>query len=104
MTDPRIDPLGASAILTDTQFRMTFAPLNEAERVVAMKFHARRAKIDQMQSLMKLGTIHIQIKAGFSPERHYELSGPEAMLLMDGLDKFVTELPRAQQAKPVDEG
>lgn len=103
MTDPRIDKLASSAILTNTQFRMSFAPRNPEARITALKFEARADKIAQMQNLMQLGTIHIQIKAGFGEERSIELSGPEAMLLFDGLDKFITELPRAQAAKPLDE-
>lgn len=36
-TDPRIDALGSSAILTDTQLRITFAPERPEARVVALR-------------------------------------------------------------------
>lgn len=101
-TDPRIDPLGSSAILTDTQFRLSFAPRDPEERVLAMQFAVRATKIAQLQSMMKLGDIHLQIKEGFGVERHSVISGPEMVLLMDAFDKFVTELPGAQRAKPID--
>jgi hypothetical protein len=91
--DPRIDPLGAAAILTDTQLRVAFAPLDPKAKVVALQVPIRKAKIDQLQSLMALGTVHVQIKAGFGAERSIELTGPEIMILLDALDKFVTELP-----------
>ena len=96
MTDPRIDPLGAAAILTDTQLRVAFAPADPKTKIVALKVPIRKAKIDQLQSLMALGTVHVQLKAGFGAERHIELTGPEIMILMDALDKFVTELPSSQ--------
>lgn len=98
MSDPRIDPLGSSAILTDTQMRLAFAPRDPEAKITALGLNVHAAKIDKLQSLMQLGTIHLQIKAGFAPERSIELSGPEIMLLMDLADRFVTELPRAQKA------
>lgn len=101
--DPRVDPLGAAAILTDTQFRLSFAPRDPDERVIALQFQARKAKIDQMQSLMQLGEVHVQVKAGFAAERHVVYTGPEIILLMDAFDRLVTELPAAQRAKPLDD-
>lgn len=103
MSDPRIDTLGNAAILTDTQFRLAFAPHDEKAPVVAMKVNTRQSKINQMQAMMKVGTIHLQVKAGFGKERHVELTGPELMVLMDMADRFVTELPGARQAKPIEE-
>lgn len=98
MTDPRIDPLDRTAILTDTQLRLAFAPADPEAKITALKVPVRSAKIDQMQSLMALGVVHVQIKAGFAPERSIELTGPELMILIDAADRFVTELPRARQA------
>lgn len=103
MPDPRIDPLGATAIFTDTQVRIAFAPLAPEAKIIALKVPVRKAKVDQMQSIMQLGTIHIQLKAWFAAERHLELSGPELMVLMEMADRFITELPRAQKAEPEDE-
>lgn len=99
MNDPRIDALSNSAILTDTQLRLTFAPRDPQAKVTALKVPVRADKIDQMQAMMQLGTVHIQLKAGFGLERSIELSGPELMILMDAADRFVTELPAAQRAK-----
>lgn len=99
--DPRIDPLNSSAILTDTQLRCSFAPRDPEERVVALQVPVRKAKLDQLASMMKLGTFHIQIKSGFEPERSIALKPEEVPLLMDALDRVVTELPRAQAAKAV---
>lgn len=98
MTDPRIDPLTSAAILTDTQMRLAFAPQDPDAKVVALTVPVRNAKLAQMQSLMQLGRIHLQVKAGFGEERSIELSGPELMVLIDMADRFVTELPRAQQS------
>lgn len=99
MTDPRIDPLARSAILTDTQVRIAFAPHDPEAKVTAITVPVRGAKITALQSQMQLGTVHIQIKAAFGDERHLELSGPELMVLMELVDRFVTELPRAQAAR-----
>ncbi len=55
MTDPRIDPLGASAILTDTQVRVSFAPSDPDERVIALKSNSRAANLLQMQGLKAAG-------------------------------------------------
>jgi hypothetical protein len=101
--DPRTAPLGAAAILTDTQFRLSFLPHDITERAVAMQFSARAAKMDSLQSQMKLGYVQVQIKAGFGAERSFTLSGPEIMLLMDAFDKFIHELPGAQNAEPIPE-
>lgn len=103
MTDHRIEPLGAAAILTDTQFRIAFAPTDPADKATALQFTVRKAKIDQLQSQMRLGAIHVQIKAGFAAERHVVLTGPEILLLMDAFDKFITELPDASRAAPIEE-
>ncbi len=103
MTDPRIDPLGSSAILTDTQVRVSFAPHDGEARVVALSSKSRADRLLQMQSLMALGRVHIQVKAGFGAERSIELSPPEVMVIFELLDRFVTELPRAQQAKAIEE-
>lgn len=103
MNDHRIEPLGAAAILTDTQFRIAFAPTDPADNAIALKFTARKAKTDDMQMSMRSGAVHVQIKAGFAPERHIVLTGPEIMLLMDAFDKFITELPDASRAKPIEE-
>lgn len=102
MSDPRIDPLERAAILTDTQLRLAFAPADPQAKITALKLPVRAAKIAALQSRMQLGTVHIQIKDGFGAERSIELSGPELMILMDMADRFVTELPRAQQAGAVD--
>lgn len=101
--DPRIDPLGRAAILTDTQVRIAFAPRDPEAKIIALKVPVRAAKLDEMQLLMQLGTIHLQLKAGFAGERHLELTGPELMVLMEMADRFVTELPRAMKAAPEDE-
>lgn len=97
--DPRIDPLGRAAILTDTQLRLAFAPLDPKAKVTGMALEVRKAKLDQIASLMQLGTFHIQLKSGFEPERHYTFKPEEVPLLLDALDKMVTELPRAQSAQ-----
>lgn len=103
MTDPRIDPLGASAILTDTQVRVSFAPSDPEERVIALSSKSRQDRLLQMQALMALGRVHVQVKAAFGAERNIDLSPPEIMVLMELLDRFITELPRAQRAKAVEE-
>lgn len=98
MADPRIDPLTSSAILTDTQFRLAFAPADPDAKITALTVPVRGTKITQMQALMALGRVHFQVKAAFGEERSIELSGPELMVLIDMADRFVTELPRARQA------
>lgn len=100
MTDPRIDPLPRSAVVTDTHIRLTFAPADQLDKVTAISAPLPALKLTRMQSLMQLGAIHIQIKAPFTDERHLQLSGPELMVLMEMADRFVTELPRAQAATP----
>lgn len=104
MPDPRIDPLSNAAILTDTQVRISFAPRDEKAKVVALKVPVRAAKLVEMQSIMQLGTIHLQLKAGFAAERHLEMTGPELMVLLEMADRFITELPRAQRAGASEEG
>jgi hypothetical protein len=91
--DPRIDTLGNAAILTDTQIRLAFAPLDPKEKTVALKVEQTKLNLDRMQAMMRLGVIHLQIKAGFASERHIELTGPELMLIMELGDRFVTHLP-----------
>lgn len=98
MADPRIDTLGSTAILTDTQLRLAFAPLDPEAKVSALQIEVRADKIVQMQALAKIGTVHFQIKSGFGEERSIELTVPEVFLLIDLADRFVTELPRAQAA------
>lgn len=100
MTDPRIDDLGRNAILTDTTLRIAFAPADPKAAITALKVPVRHDRVTQMQSLMQLGLIHVQIKPGFGDEKHHVYTGPEVMILLEALDRFVTELPRAQQAKP----
>lgn len=104
MTDPRIDPLGANAILTDTQVRVSFAPHDQEERVIALASKSRSNTLLEMQTRMALGRVHIQVKAAFGEERSIELSPPEIMVIMELLDRFVTELPRAQRATAFEEG
>lgn len=101
--DPRAEPLGAAAILTDTQFRLSFLPRDPNERAIAMQFVARAAKMGDMQSQMRLGDVLVQVKAGFASERQITLSAPEIVLLMDAFDKFITELPAASLAAPIEE-
>lgn len=103
MADPRIDSLGRTAILTDTQLRLAFAPLDPEAKVSALQIEVRADKVAQMQALAKLGTVHVQIKAGFGAERKIELTVPELFLLIDLADRFVTELPRAQAASAASE-
>lgn len=98
MTDERIDPLGNSAILTDTQIRLAFAPQDPKANLIAMKLDVRKDRTDRMAALMQVGKVHLQVKAGFAPERSIELTGPELMILMDMADRFVTELPAARRA------
>lgn len=102
-SDHRIDLLGAAAILTDTQFRIAFAPQDPSDKATALQFVARKAKMEQLQSQMRLGDVHVQVKAGFAAERHFVLSGPEIVLLMDAFDKFITELPDASRAGVIEE-
>lgn len=102
LRDPRIDALSNSAILTDTQVRLTFAPRNPDSRVLAKLLNVSADKITQMQALMQLGTIHLQIKAGFGAERSIELNGPEGLILMELFDRFITELPRVDDGSTVE--
>jgi hypothetical protein len=92
--DPRIDALGSTAILTDTQFRVTLAPARPEARVVALRNEVNLMRISQIAALTQQGSVHIQIKAGFAPERKLVVTPAELALLYDLLDKFVTELPR----------
>lgn len=96
MTDPRVDKLGNSAILTDTQFRIAFAPRDEKAKIVALKADVRQTKTDQLSSMMALGMVYIQVKAAFGIERTIALTPPEVVILMDLFDKFITELPKAE--------
>lgn len=98
MTDPRIDTLLPSAILTDTSLRLAFAPLDKDAKVVAMRLDVGKLKLDRLQSMLALGTVHIQVKAGFGMERSIELSPAEMMVMMEMFDRFVAELPAAQEA------
>lgn len=97
MTDPRIDPLGAAAILTDTQLRLVFAPADPKARVVGLTVPIRKTRIDALVPLMQQGTVHLQLKDGFSPERHLELRAAELPLLFDLIDRFIHELPRVDK-------
>ena len=99
--DPRIDPLGRAAILTDTQLRVAFAPRDPKERVIGFGVEVRKTQMYQLAGMMKLGSFHVQLKTGFEDERHYEFKPEEVPMLMDALDKIITELPAAQRAKPL---
>lgn len=99
MADPRIDPLPRSAVVTDTHIRLSFAPADSEAKVTAITTPMPALKLTRMQSLMQLGKVHVQVKSPFTHERAIELSGPELMVLMEMADRFVHELPRAQQAK-----
>lgn len=101
MKDPRIDPLNNAAILTDTVMRLAFAPADPKAKVTALCVPMRAAKLDAMQTSMRLGTVHLQLKAGFAPERHIELTPPELFALLEMGDRFLTELPDAQRAAPI---
>lgn len=101
MKDPRIDPLNNAAILTDTVMRLAFAPADPKAKVTALRVPMRASKLEAMQSSMRLGTVHLQLKAGFAPERHIELTPPELFALLEMGDRFITELPEAQRAAPV---
>lgn len=101
--DKRIDPLGAAAILTDTQFRLSFLPHDEKAPAKALQFTARAAKMEQLSSQMLVGKVAVQIKAGFAPERVMEFTPAEIVLLMDAFDKFITELPGAARAEVIEE-
>lgn len=94
MSDPRIDSLGNSAILTDTQFRITLAPERAESRVVALEKSVPKTNVDAIDANTQRGKVHIQIKAGFAPERHLLLSPAELALLYTMLDTFIQELPR----------
>ena len=99
--DPRIDALASTSILTDTHFRLTFAPQREEARVVALSVLARKSKMDALAALAQLGLVHIQIKAGFAPERKIVLTPGEVALLYDLLDKFVQELVVVDRKNPL---
>ncbi len=92
--DLRVDALGRTAILTDTQFRITLAPERAESRVVALEKSVPKTNIDALDANTQRGKVHIQIKAGFSPERHLVLSPAELALLYTMLDTFIQELPR----------
>ncbi len=100
--DPRISPLGATAILTDTQIKLTFAPTRPEARVVGLQIEVNAMKMAQMSALMQQGAVHVQIKAGFAAERRLTFTPAEMVTLYDMLDKFITELPRVDDkaAKP----
>lgn len=91
--DPRIDKLPNAAILTDTQLKLTFAPANPDARVVALAIPIRKTRIDNLALLMQQGKVHLQLKAGFAPERHLVFEPAEIALLHDMLDRFMQELP-----------
>lgn len=93
-TDPRVDPLGSSAILTDTRIRLTFAPERAEARVVALEKEVRATQVEQLASMMQLGKVHIQIKDGFAPERKLVLKPAEMVMIYDLFDRFIAELPR----------
>jgi hypothetical protein len=92
--DPRIDTLGSSAILTDTRIRLTFAPERPEARVVALEKEVRAAMVEKLASMMQLGKVHIQIKAGFGAERKLVLAPAEMVMIYDLVDRFIAELPR----------
>lgn len=92
--DPRVDPLGSSAILTDTRIRLTFAPERPEARVVALEKEVRLAQVEQLTGMMQLGKVHIQIKDGFAPERKLVLKPAEMVMIYDLVDRFIAELPR----------
>lgn len=93
--DPRIDPLGRTAILTDTQFRITLAPARPESRVVALEKAVNASRIAAIAAQTQQGKVHIQIKAGFAEERHIVLDPAELALVYSMLDMFIQELPRA---------
>lgn len=92
--DPRIDALGSSAILTDTQLRITFAPERPEARVVALRKDARCDQITRLETMTQRGKVHLQLKRGFAAERHLVLDPAEVALLYEMLDMFIQELPR----------
>lgn len=94
MSDPRIDPLNSAAVLTDTQLRLSFAPVRKEARVVALEKSVHRTDIMDLETRMQQGKVHFQIKAGFAPERSIELTGAELLLLLEMSDRFITNLPR----------
>jgi hypothetical protein len=100
--DPRVDPLGNNAILTDTRIRISLAPRRPEVRVVALEQSVRAAQIERLASMTQQGVVHLQLKEGFAPERHYVLSPAELALLYDMLDKFITELPRVDRGPAAD--
>lgn len=92
--DPRLtERLSASAILTDTQIRLSFVPLNDAERVIAAHVNVRKAKIDAMTVGMRQGKVRIQLKEGFGSERELLLSPVEMFLITELCDRVLTEMP-----------
>lgn len=94
--DPRVDTLGRAAILTDTQFRLTFAPADPKAKLVALQANAGQDKLLRIRSQMRVGQVVVQLKAGFGEERSIVLDPPEILLLIDLFDRFVTELPNAE--------
>ena len=103
MTDPRIDTLGNSAILTDTQMRLVFAPHDPDARVIALGKGISAFTVANLSASMPLGKVHFQVKAGFAAERSVKLTVAELFLLIELADRFVTGLPGAQRAKPLPE-
>lgn len=99
MTDPRIDPLGNSSILTDTVMRLAFAPVDKDAKITALKVPVRVKNVQALDAAMLKGTIHLQIKAGFGFERTIEMSPAELMIFIDMADRFITELPQARKAE-----
>lgn len=92
--DPRVDPLGNTAILTDTRIRLTFAPARPEARVVALEKEVRAAQVEQLAGMMQLGKVHVQIKDGFGAERKLVLKPAEMVMIYDLMDRFIAELPR----------
>ena len=97
-SDPRVDALTNAAILTDTQVRITMAPVRQESRVVALQKSLRATEVERIASLTQQGKVHVQIKAGFAPERHLVLEPAEVAILYDMLDRFIQELPRVDKA------
>jgi len=92
-SDPRVPDLQGGAILTDTQIRLTFAPVREEARVVAAQVATAQARVNDLAVLLQRGAVHIQLKAGFAESRRLIVSPAEAYLLYDALDRFITGLP-----------
>lgn len=99
MKDERIDALRNAAILTDTQLRFTFAPAKTDKRVLALGKDIRSSQVGSLQMQCSHGLAHLQIKAGFAPERKIELTLPELLLVLELGQRFVDELAAASTAE-----